>query len=85
MGFIIVLATPVFLLAIAFECWWAWRLSRQGQEASQTYRWDDAVNSISLGVISQLSAVFTRLLRITIYLQPHIYVLARLIRGWCGN
>ena len=67
MGFIIVLATPVFLLAIAFECWWAWRLSRQGQEASQTYRWDDAVNSISLGVISQLSAVFTRLLRITIY------------------
>jgi len=67
MGFIIVLATPVFLLAIAFECWWGWRLARKGQAASQTYRWDDAVNSISLGVISQLSAVFTRLLRISIY------------------
>jgi len=42
-------------------------LSRQGQASSQTYRWDDAIKSISLGMISQLSAVFTRLLRITIY------------------
>jgi alkylglycerol monooxygenase len=67
MGFIIVLATPVFLLAIAFECWWGWRLARQGHATAQTYRFDDAINSISLGVISQLSAVFTRLLRITIY------------------
>ena len=67
MGFIIVLAAPVFFLAIAFEWWWGWRLSRQGQASSQTYRWDDAINSISLGMISQLSAVFTRLLRITIY------------------
>ncbi len=67
MGFIIVLAAPVFFLAIAFEWWWGWRLSRQGQVSSQTYRWDDAINSISLGMISQLSAVFTRLLRITIY------------------
>jgi sterol desaturase/sphingolipid hydroxylase (fatty acid hydroxylase superfamily)/uncharacterized membrane protein YhhN len=67
MGFIIVLAAPVFFLAIAFEWWWGWRLSRQGHTAAQSYRWDDAINSISLGVISQLSAVFTRLLRITIY------------------
>lgn len=67
MGFIIVLAAPVFFLAIAFEWWWGWRLSRQGHQAAQTYRWDDAINSISLGIISQLSAVFTRLLRITIY------------------
>ena len=67
MGFIIVLAAPIFFLAVAFEWWWGWRLSRQGQASSQTYRWDDAINSISLGIISQLSAVFTRLLRITIY------------------
>ena len=67
MGFIIVLAAPVFFLAIALEWWWGWRLSRQGQASSQTYRWDDAINSISLGVISQLSAVFTRVFRIAIY------------------
>jgi alkylglycerol monooxygenase len=67
MGFVIVLATPLFLLAIAFEWWWGWRLSRQGRPAAQTYRWDDAINSISLGVLSQLGAVFTRLFRVTLY------------------
>lgn len=56
-----------FFLAIAFEWWWGWRLSGQGQASSQTYRWDDAINSISLGMISQLSAVFTRVFRIAIY------------------
>ncbi|MSQ66252.1 MAG: hypothetical protein EXR37_08010 [Limnohabitans sp.] len=57
MGFIIVLATPVFLLAIAFECWWGWHLSRQGQAVAQTYRWDDAINSISLGMVSGSVAI----------------------------
>ncbi|MCE2677223.1 MAG: lysoplasmalogenase family protein [Burkholderiaceae bacterium] len=67
MGFIIVLAAPVFFLAIAIEWWWGWRLSKRGQLSAQTYRLDDAINSISLGIISQLSAVFTRVFRITIY------------------
>ena len=58
MGFIIVLAAPVFFLAIALEWWWGWRASQRGQLHLQTYRLDDAINSISLGVISQLSAVF---------------------------
>lgn len=58
---IIVLATPVFLLLIAIELAVGWRLQRN------TYRLADAVSSISLGALSQTSAVFTRLLRIGIY------------------
>ena len=58
---IIVLATPVFLLLIAIELAVGWRRQRN------TYRLADAVSSISLGALSQTSAVFTRLLRIGIY------------------
>jgi alkylglycerol monooxygenase len=58
---IIVLATPVFLLLIAFELVWGWAKGRN------TYRLDDAINSINLGMLSQISAVFTRLLRVGIY------------------
>ena len=58
---IIVLATPVFFLLIAIEL--AIGLKRQ----RNTYRLADAVSSISLGALSQTSAVFTRLLRIGIY------------------
>lgn len=57
----IVLATPVFLLLIAIELAVGWRRQRN------TYRLADAVSSISLGMLSQTSAVFTRLLRIGIY------------------
>jgi alkylglycerol monooxygenase len=58
---VIVLATPVFLLLIAIELAWGWKRRRN------TYRLNDAVNSISLGMLSQISAVFTRLFRIGIY------------------
>ena len=58
---IIVLATPVFFLLIAIEL--AVGVKRQ----RNTYRLADAVSSISLGMLSQTSAVFTRLLRIGIY------------------
>ena len=58
---VIVLATPVFLLLIAAEV--AWGVLRK----RNTYRLNDAVNSISLGMLSQVSAVLTRLLRIGIY------------------
>ncbi|MEJ5991530.1 lysoplasmalogenase family protein [Ramlibacter sp. PS3R-8] len=58
---IIVLATPVFLLLIAVEmAWGAWR-------GRNTYRLNDAINSISLGMLSQITAVLTRLFRIGIY------------------
>ena len=58
---IIVLATPVFLLLIAIEVAVARRRRRS------PYRLADAVSSISLGMLSQTSAVFTRLLRVGIY------------------
>jgi uncharacterized membrane protein YhhN len=58
---IIVFATPAFLLLIALE--WGVSLWR-GRNA---YRLADAVSSISLGMLSQTSAVFTRLLRIGLY------------------
>ena len=58
---IIVLATPVFLALIAIE--YAWGRAR----GRDTYRLPDAVSSIGLGILSQISAVFTRLLRIGLY------------------
>ena len=58
---VIVFATPVFLLLIAVE--WGVSLWR-GRNA---YRLADAVSSISLGMLSQTSAVFTTLLRIGLY------------------
>ncbi len=58
---IIVLATPVFFLLIAIEFAWGYRKARN------TYRLNDAINSISLGMLSQISAVFTRLFRVGIY------------------
>lgn len=58
---VIVLATPVFFLLIAIEFVWGYARGRN------TYRLNDAINSISLGMLSQISAVFTRLFRIGIY------------------
>lgn len=58
---IIVLATPVFFALIAVE--YAIGVRRQ----RNTYRLDDAISSIGLGMLSQISAVFTRLLRVGIY------------------
>lgn len=58
---VIVLATPVFFLLIGVEYAWG-RLRRR-----DTYRLNDAINSISLGMLSQVSAVLTRLFRVGIY------------------
>jgi sterol desaturase/sphingolipid hydroxylase (fatty acid hydroxylase superfamily)/uncharacterized membrane protein YhhN len=58
---IIVLATPVFFLLIAIEFAWGRYRGRN------TYRLNDAVNSISLGMLSEVTKVFTRLLRVGIY------------------
>jgi sterol desaturase/sphingolipid hydroxylase (fatty acid hydroxylase superfamily) len=58
---IIVLATPVFLLLIALE--YAWGVAR----GRNSYRLNDALSSIGLGMLSQISAVLTRTLRIGIY------------------
>ena len=58
---IIVLATPVFLAAIAIEL--AVGLAR----GRNTYRLHDAMSSIGLGMMSQVVGLFTRLLAIGIY------------------
>ncbi len=60
-GQTIVLATPVFLALIALEFAVGLRRGRN------TYRLDDAISSIGLGMLSQLSGVFTQLLRLGIY------------------
>src|SRR2546422_7727068 len=66
MGKIIVLATPVFFLLIAIEFAWGWLRARKGTGRT-TYQLADAINSISLGALSQLSAVLLPLLTIGIY------------------
>lgn len=58
---IITLATPIFFLLILIE------LIIGLLRKNNTYRLNDAINSISLGVLSQISGVFMQLLRIGIY------------------
>jgi sterol desaturase/sphingolipid hydroxylase (fatty acid hydroxylase superfamily)/uncharacterized membrane protein YhhN len=58
---VIVLATPIFFLLIGLE--FAWGLAK----GRNTYRLDDAITSIGLGMLSQVTQVFTGLLRIGIY------------------
>lgn len=58
---IIVLATPVFFLLIGIEFVWGLRKGRN------TYRLNDAINSISLGMLSEITKVLTFALRVGIY------------------
>lgn len=58
---VIVLATPVFLLLIAIE----WLVSMRRRK--HPYRLADAFSSMNLGLLSQTSAVFTKLLAVGIY------------------
>jgi alkylglycerol monooxygenase len=58
---VIVLATPVFLLLIALEIAYGVWCGRN------TYRLNDAINSMSLGMLSQVTGVLTRLFRVGIY------------------
>jgi sterol desaturase/sphingolipid hydroxylase (fatty acid hydroxylase superfamily) len=58
---VIVLAMPVFLLLIALE--WAWGVRR----GRNTYRLSDALSSISLGLMSQLTGLLVTLFSIGIY------------------
>jgi alkylglycerol monooxygenase len=63
---VIVLATPVFLLMIAAEFAWSRRAAARVPTA-RAFRLNDLINSVSLGIISQLSGVLTKLLSIGIY------------------
>lgn len=67
---VITLATPVFFLLIVIELLVGLRRGRN------TYRLNDAINSLSLGILSQVSGAFMYLLRIGIYawLVKHIAI-----------
>ena len=58
---IIVLATPVFLLLMALE----YAVGRA--RGRNTYRLNDTLNSVGLGVMSQVTGVFGQLLRLGLY------------------
>jgi len=58
---VIVLATPVFFLLIGIELLVGWRRGRN------TYRLADALNSIGLGIMSQVVGLFTRFAAIGLY------------------
>ena len=66
MSKVIVFATPVFLLLIALELFWS-RHTTARVAGDKAYRLNDAINSISLGVLSQVSGVLTKALSIGIY------------------
>ena len=61
MGRTIALATPVFFALIAIE----WLVGRA--RGRDTFRLNDSINSLSLGVISQVIGLFTKLLVVGIY------------------
>ncbi len=66
MSKVIVFATPVFLLLIALEFFWS-RRARARVAGDKAYRLNDAINSISLGILSQVSGVLTKALSVGIY------------------
>jgi sterol desaturase/sphingolipid hydroxylase (fatty acid hydroxylase superfamily)/uncharacterized membrane protein YhhN len=66
MSKVIVFATPVFLLMIALEYWWGLARARKGT-GRNTYTLSDTINSINLGILSQLSGALSKLLTIGIY------------------
>jgi len=68
MGRTIALATPVFFALIALEYLWG------GATGRRTYHLNDAINSLSLGVMSQVVNLFVRLLTIGIYTLVHSHI-----------
>ena len=71
MGRIIAYATPVFFAMIAIEYFVGRARGRN------KYRLNDAVNSLSLGVMSQVIGLFTRALTIGIYAVVYSAVAVR--------
>jgi sterol desaturase/sphingolipid hydroxylase (fatty acid hydroxylase superfamily) len=66
MGKIIVLATPLFLALIAVEFWWS-RKHAKGNPSKRFFSLSDSINSISLGMLSQLSGALSKLLVLGLY------------------
>jgi alkylglycerol monooxygenase len=66
MSKVIVFATPVFLFLIALEFFWSRRANAR-VKGEKAYRLNDAINSISLGILSQVSGVLTKALSVGVY------------------
>jgi alkylglycerol monooxygenase len=66
MSKVIVFATPVFIFLIVLEFLWSRRASSR-TAGQQPYRLNDAINSISLGILSQLVGALSKVLTIGIY------------------
>ncbi len=74
MSKVIVFASPLFFLLIGIEYWWSRRPNSQAALARAVpgatpvgYRLNDTLGNLSLGMISQLWGVLTRLVQIAIY------------------
>ncbi len=82
---VIVLATPLFFVRIGIEfAWGHWR-ERRGT-GRKTYRFNDILNSIGLGELSQLGGLFSQLLALGIYTARYVFcilVSARFLAKWC--
>ena len=76
MGPAIAIATPFFFLLIVIE--WGWARAR----GLPSYRLNDAVNSLSLGVMSQVVGLFLRVLTVGIYAAVFAHVA---IGSWPTN
>jgi sterol desaturase/sphingolipid hydroxylase (fatty acid hydroxylase superfamily) len=63
---IIALASPVFVLLMALEFLLGRQRHKQGR-GQQTYRLNDTINSMGLGVMSQVLGVFSKLFSVGIY------------------
>jgi sterol desaturase/sphingolipid hydroxylase (fatty acid hydroxylase superfamily) len=66
MSKIIVFAFPVFLLLIALEFWWDQRQSRLRGSVS-SFGLSDSLNSLSLGLMSQLTGVLSKFIGLLLY------------------
>ena len=87
MSKIIVFATPIFLLMIALEYGWGLLRARKGT-GRNTYTLSDTINSIHLGILSQLTGALSKLLTIGIYTLVFnavaVYPDAGLWKTWYG-
>jgi sterol desaturase/sphingolipid hydroxylase (fatty acid hydroxylase superfamily) len=67
MSKIIVFAFPVFLAAMALEIWWDRRQRAAGAVARSAYSFSDTLNSLSLGLLSQVVGVLVKFIGIAAY------------------
>jgi sterol desaturase/sphingolipid hydroxylase (fatty acid hydroxylase superfamily) len=67
MSKIIVFAFPVFLAAMAFEIWWDRRKRSAATSARSSYAFSDTLNSLSLGLLSQVVGVLAKFIGIAAY------------------